>query len=37
VQQRLALPATAIQVARFTVFLQLCNMAANGAPTANLP
>ena len=33
VQQRLALPATAIQIARFTVLFQLRHVAANGAPT----
>ena len=37
VQQRLALPATAIEIARLTVFFQLRDVAANGAPTPNLP
>jgi hypothetical protein len=37
VKQRLALSATAIEIARFTVLFQLCHVAANGAPTANLP
>ena len=36
-EQRLALPTAAIQIARFTVFFQLRHVAANGAPTANLP
>ena len=35
-QQGLALPATAIEIARFTVFLQLRHVAANGPPTRNL-
>ena len=35
-QQRLALPAPAIEIARFTVFLQLRHVAANGSPTRNL-
>jgi hypothetical protein len=35
-QQRLALTSTAIEIARFTVLLQLRDMPANGAPTANL-
>jgi hypothetical protein len=36
VQQRLALPATAIEIARFTVFFQLRHLPANGPPTRNL-
>jgi hypothetical protein len=36
VQQRLALPATAIEIARFTMFLQLRDVTANGAPTRDL-
>jgi len=35
-KQRLALPPTAIEIARFTMFFQLRHVAANGAPTANL-
>jgi hypothetical protein len=35
-QQGLALPAPAIEIARFTVFLQLRHVAANGSPTRNL-
>jgi hypothetical protein len=37
VQQRLPLPATAIEIARLTMFFQLRDVAANGAPAANLP
>jgi hypothetical protein len=37
VQQCLPLSATAIEIARFTVFFQLRDVALNGAPTANLP
>ncbi len=36
VQQRLALPAAAIEIARFTVLPQLRHVATNGAPTRNL-
>jgi hypothetical protein len=36
VQQRLALPATAIQIARFTVLFQLRHVPSNGAPTGDL-
>jgi hypothetical protein len=35
-QQRLALPASASQIARFTVFLQLRHVPANSAPTTDL-
>jgi hypothetical protein len=35
-QQRLALPATAIEIVRFTVFFQLRYVPPNGAPTRNL-
>jgi len=35
-QQRLALPSTAIEIARFTIFLQLRDMPPNRAPTRNL-
>jgi hypothetical protein len=35
-QQSLALTATAIEIARFTVFFQLRHVAANGAPTGDL-
>jgi hypothetical protein len=35
-QQCLALPTPAIQVARFAMFFQLRHMASNRAPTANL-
>jgi len=36
VQQRLPLAATTIEIARFAVFFQLHDVAANGTPTANL-
>jgi len=35
-QQRLALPTTAIEIARFTMFFQLRHVAVDGAPTADL-
>jgi hypothetical protein len=37
VKQRLALSATAIEIARFAVLFQLRHMAANSAPAPNLP
>jgi hypothetical protein len=37
VQQSLPLSATAIEIARSTVFFQLRHMAPNGAPTGDLP
>jgi hypothetical protein len=36
VQQRLALAATTIEIASFTVLFQLRHVAANGSPTRNL-
>jgi hypothetical protein len=36
VQQRLALTATAIEIARFTVLFQLRHVPPNGAPTGDL-
>jgi len=35
-QQRLALTTPAMEIARFTMLFHLCDMPANGAPTANL-
>jgi hypothetical protein len=37
VQQSLPLPATAIQIARLTMFFQLRDVTPNGAPTGDLP
>jgi hypothetical protein len=37
VQQRLPLPAAAIEIARLTMFFQLRDVAPNGAPTGDLP
>jgi hypothetical protein len=36
VQQRLALAATAIEIAMFTVLFHLRHVSANGAPTGDL-
>jgi hypothetical protein len=36
-QQCLPLPATALEIARLTMFFQLRDVAANGTPTTNLP
>jgi hypothetical protein len=35
-QQRLALPATAIEITRFTMFFQLRHVPPNGTPTGDL-
>src|SRR5262249_41808909 len=36
-KQRLALPTTAIEIARFTMLFQLRHVAPDGAPSADLP